>query len=222
MGSVLAKKFQNHTVQLINDNPIDGIHELISRNVWVDCVITSFNEKYFNSDTIEKELFNTAQHLKAVLSNDGTVYIKVAVSDISLVSCTFEKAGFKLKNILVVPMGTSVTCHSQKYVDENLEYFLFFTNICSPTLYMKPVQYNDKYDCHYSAVWSWFKGGTLIDIYRMIMKISTDHSQAVLDPFMNIGDVGKAAVLQDRNFIGIEPDRIIYDDTKRMLDELGE
>ncbi len=212
----------NHTIQLINSSCIEGIHELISRNVWVDCIITSFNEKYFNKESIKKDLFTLGQHLKAVLSDDGAMYFKVPVKYIPVVSYSLEKAGFNLKNILVVPIIKELPCHPQKYVDDNLEYFLFFTNICSPTLYMKPVQYGDKYDCHYSAVWSWFESDNIIDVYRMMIKISTDHSQVILDPFMNEGDIGKAAILQDRNFIGIEPDRVIFDNTKQMLDELGE
>jgi DNA modification methylase len=56
----------------------------------------------------------------------------------------------------------------------------------------------------------------------MMMKISTDHSQVVLDPFMDAGDVGEAAILQDRDFIGIEISRARFDDTERRLDDIGE
>ena len=56
----------------------------------------------------------------------------------------------------------------------------------------------------------------------MMMEISTDHSQVVLDPFMDAGDVGEAAILQDRDFIGIEISRARFDDTKARLDDLGE
>ena len=87
---------------------------------------------------------------------------------------------------------------------------------------MNPTTHSeDTCNCKYSANWDWFKG-TLIDAYRTMIKISTDHGQTILDPFMNFGDVGEAAILQDRHFIGIEVGRARLDDARRRLDDLGE
>lgn len=213
----------NHTVQLINANALEGIHQLIQRNTWVDSIITTFNMDYFYDDTVEETLKNVACHLKAILSSDGTIYIKIKVNQIPLVSRIFDLCGFKLVNILTIPIiGAKIPCHPKKYIDENLEYFLFFTHKEYPARYMNPVEHNeDTCNCKFSANWTWFNG-TLIDVYRMMMKISTNHSQVVLDPFMDSGDVGEAAILQDRSFIGIEISKARFDDTKRRLQELGE
>ena len=105
----------------------------------------------------------------------------------------------------------------------NLKYFLFFVHADSHPRYFNPVEHESMYcNCKFSANWDWFKGSTIIDAYRMMMEISTDHSQVVLDPFMDAGDVGEAAILQDRDFIGIEISRARFDDTKARLDDLGE
>ena len=118
---------------------------------------------------------------------------------------------------------TAYDYSTAKYIDEDLKYFLFFVHTDSHPRYFNPVEHESMYcNCKFSANWDWFKGSTIIDAYRMMMEISTDHSQVVLDPFMDAGDVGEAAILQDRDFIGIEISRARFDDTKARLDDLGE
>ena len=214
----------NHTVRLINANAIDGIQEVIGANQWVDCIITNFNMDYFYEDTLDETFNNVVCNMKAVLACDGSIYIGVKVSDIPFVSNVFKKCGFILKNILTIPLNNSKTpCRPTKYIDEDLKYFLFFVHADSHPRYFNPVEHESMYcNCKFSANWDWFKGSTIIDAYRMMMEISTDHSQVVLDPFMDAGDVGEAAILQDRDFIGIEISRARFDDTKARLDDLGE
>lgn len=213
----------NHTVQLINANAVDGICSLILKNIWVDSVITKFNMDYFYEDTVSDTLKNVAAHLKAILVSDGTIYVELEVKYIPLVSHIFEEAGFCLRNILTVSKTVEkVPCHPKKYIDENLTYILFFTHKEYPSRFMNPVEHNEKgCNCKFSANWSWFSG-TSIDMYREMMKISTNHGQSILDPFMDAGDVGVAAILQDRNFFGIEISKARFDDAKRRLQELGE
>ena len=213
----------SHTVQLINANAVEGMRELIDRNVWVDSVITTFNMDYFYENKLNETLTNVANHIKAVLATDGTVYIRLKVEQIPLVSYIFECCGFKLNNIITVKtIKEDACCRPTKYIDNDLEYFLFFTQKCGNPRYMNPVKHDsDTCNCNFSANWTWFEG-TLIDVYRMMMEISTDHSQIILDPFMDAGDVGEAAILQDRGFIGIEISKARFDDAERRLQELGE
>lgn len=214
----------NHTIRLINANAVDGMNQIIQANQWVDCIITNFNMDYFYEDQVNCTLKNVAQHMKAVLTSDGCIYIGIKVSDIPLVSHVFEKCGFTLKNIITIPLlGAEIPCRPTKYVDENLKYFLFFVHSDHHPRYFNPVEHESIYcNCKFSANWDWFEGATVIDAYRAMMEISTDHSQVVLDPFMDAGDVGEAAILQDRDFIGIEISRARFDDTERRLDDLGE
>lgn len=214
----------NHTVRLINANAVDGMQQIIDSNQWVDCIITNFNMDYFYEDSVRNTLKDVVHHMKAVLACDGSIYIGVKVSDIPFVSHIFEKCGFTLKNIITIPLlGAQIPCRPSKYVDENLKYFLFFIHSDHHPRYFNPIEHESPYcNCKFSANWDWFNGNTIIDAYRMMMEISTDHSQTVLDPFMDAGDVGEAAILQDRDFIGIEISRARFDDTERRLDDLGE
>lgn len=213
----------NHTIQLINANALDGIDELISANKWVDCILTKFDREYFYDDTIEETTIALADHFSAVLVSDGSVYVQVDLKDIPLVSYNFCNHGFKLQNILTVPVVAEVGCyHAKRYVDDNIIYFLFFTRSDSPARYFNPTD-NGKAGCmcHYPITWDWFKGD-IIAAYREMLKISTDHADVVLDPFMNYGDTGVATIDQDRHYIGIEISRARYEDAKRRLDENGE
>ena len=120
----------NHTVRLINANAVDGIQEVIGANQWVDCIITNFNMDYFYEDTLDETFNNVVCNMKAVLACDGSIYIGVKVSDMPFVSNVFEKCGFILKNILTIPLNNSKTpCRPTKYIDEDLKYFLFLTQI---------------------------------------------------------------------------------------------
>lgn len=213
----------NHTIQLINNNAANGLEELSTQNRKVDCVLTTFTMDYFYEDTVKEVLEGLGCQLKNILIGDGSIYIRLKIDYIPLVSYVFQKCGFNLKNILTIPiLGVKTPHHPKKYIDENLEYFLFFTHKDSSPRYLNPVKHNENAcSCKFSANWSWFEG-SLLDAYRMILKISTNHSDVVLDPFMDAGLVGEACILQDRNFIGIEISRARFDDTKRRLDELGE
>lgn len=209
-----------HTVRLINDNALDGMEQI---DTLVDCVLTVFNRDYFYDDTLEETLTNVACKMHHLLTGDGVVYIKVKVPDIPLISYVFTKCGFTLKNIITIPLlGGKVPCHPSKYIDDNIEYFLFFHKSDKCYRYLNPVEHDSNgCNCQFSANWSWFTG-SMSDVYRTILKISTRHSEVILDPFMDAGDIGEAAILQDRNFIGIEISRARFDDTKRRLEELGE
>lgn len=213
----------NHTVQLINANALDGIHTVIDRGINVDCIITRFNRDYFYEETIKDTLKDVAEHLCYVLIDDGTAYVEVSLKYVPLVLEVFNSAGFNLLNILTIPKECDKKpCHPKKYVDDDLNYVLFFSKQCCVPRYINPVMHNEKScNCQISANWSWFSGIN-IDAYREMMKISTDHGQTILDPFMDNGDVGVAAILQDRNFIGIEISKARFDDTQRRLAELGE
>lgn len=214
----------NHTIRLINANAVDGMQQVIQSNQWVDCIITNFNMDYFYEEDVKCTFKNVVCHMKAVLADNGCVYIGVKVSDIPFVTHVFEKCGFTLKNIITIPLlGAEIPCRPTKYVDENLKYFLFFVHADHNPRYFNPVDHESIYcNCKFSANWDWFKKDNIIDVYRMMMEISTDHSQVVLDPFMDAGDVGEAAILQDRDFIGIEISRARFDDTERRLDDIGE
>ena len=214
----------NHTVRLINANAVDGMQQIIDSNQLVDCIITNFNMDYFYEEDLKDTLQNVVQHMKAVLACNGSVYIGVKPSDIPVVSYIFEENGFTLRNIITIPLpGVQIPCHPTRYIDENLKYFLFFTHTEGNPRYFNPVEHESPYcQCEFSANWDSFKGSTIIDAYRMMMEISTNHSQAVLDPFMDAGDVGEAAILQDRDFFGIEISRARFDDAKARLDDLGE
>lgn len=213
----------NHTVQLINANALDGIHTVIDRGIKVDCIITRFNREYFYEETMRDTLKDVAKHLCCALIDDGTTYVELALKDISIVLDVFSSVGFNLLNILTIPKKyDKKPCHPKKYIDDDLNYALFFSKQCSVPRYINPIMNSeDKCSCQISANWSWFSG-TNIDSYREMMKISTDHGQIVLDPFMDNGDVGVAAILQDRNFIGIEISKARFDDAQRRLAELGE
>lgn len=215
----------NHTIRLINANAVDGMQEVINANQWVDCIITNFNMDYFYEDTLEDTFIDVVNHMKAVLVSDGTVYIKVTVSQIPFVTHTFTENGFVLKNVLMIPINVEkhCCCRSSKYNDRGIEYFLFFGHSDYKLRFLNPTEHDEKTcNCNYSVTWDWFGGTDLISVYRKMMELSTDHSQVILDPFMDAGDVGVAAILQDRDFIGIEISRARYDDTKARLDDIGE
>lgn len=211
----------NHTVRLINANAVDGIKEVIDDNKWVDSIITRFNMDYFYEDTLEETFDCVVKCMKAVLVSDGTVYIEVPLKYIPIVSYLFTKNCFVLQNIITIPANPVKCCHPKKYIDNN-KYILFFTHKEYPARYMNPVEHDENTCmCQFSSNWSWFEGSD-IDAYRMMMRISTDPHQVILDPFMNEGDIGVAAILQDREFIGIECGRARLDDTYMRLADLGE
>lgn len=217
----------NHTVQLINNNAVDGIREVIARNIWVDCIITKFDMGYFYEDTLEDTLAEVAQSMSAVLASDGTVYIQTAFKYIPLVSNIFEHNHLKLQNILLIPSQYLEHCKGtcgrmNCYDDNDVNYVLFFSQKCTSPRLLNPLNTDDKAcGCKIPSYWNWFSGSE-IAAYRNMMKISTDHGNTVLDPFMNYGDTGVAAIRQDRNYIGIEVSRARYEDAKRRLQELGE
>lgn len=210
----------NHTIQLINANAIDGIKEVLRSNKWVDSIITSFNEEYFYEDCVEKTLIDLANYMSAVLVGDGTLYIRTAPEHIGLLIKTMS-GPFNLLNILVIPKSVKPTCsgRSNYYNTSDVEYVLYFGQVCGSTRPLNNV--DNKCTCKQSAYWSEFSGST-IDLYRQLMKLSTNHSDVILDPFMDAGDVGEAAILQDRHFIGIEVGAARLADAKVRLDQLGE
>lgn len=217
----------NHTVQLINNNAVDGIKEVIARNIWIDCIITKFDMGYFYEDTFKDTLAEVAQNMSAVLASDGTIYIQTEFKYIPVISSVFENNYLKLQNILQIPSqylkGKNCVCGRMNcYYDNDVNYVLFFSQKCSSPRLLNPLNTDDKAcGCKISSYWNWFSGSE-IAAYRNMMKISTDHGNTVLDPFMNYGDTGVAAIRQDRNYIGIEVSAARYNDAKKRLQELGE
>ena len=213
----------NHTIQLYNYPAVQGMCDLINKNVWVDCIITEFRRKYFNEETIQEELACVANHMSAILASEGTVYIKVCLEDIPLVSEIFVNHCFRLKNLLTIKIPVEhPICRTNKYIDCGVNYVLFFGRADHNSSYFNATKYSPDKTCHYTSDWSWFTGETMIDAYRAMIAINTKHADTILDPFMYLGDVGVAAIQQDRHFIGIEENRICFDYAKKRLDELGE
>lgn len=213
----------NHTIKLLNYPAAQGICNLINQGIWVDCIITKFNRGYFTPETIESEFENVADHMSAVLTSEGSVYIHADLQDIQIVIKSMTGHGFIFKNLLTIDFPATTTARrTSRYEDCGTEYVLFFGRNDHPTKYFNLTTHNNEFSCHYTADWSWFTGESIVDAYRMMMKISSNHADTILDPFMALGDVGVAAVQQDRHFIGIEADRIKYDYAKQRIDETGE
>ena len=113
----------NHTIQLYNYPAVQGMCDLINKNVWVDCIITEFRRKYFNEKTIKEELACVADHMSAILASEGTVYIKVNLEDIPLVSEVFVNHCFRLKNLLTIKIPVEhLICRINKYIDCGVNY----------------------------------------------------------------------------------------------------
>lgn len=56
-----------------------------------------------------------------------------------------------------------------------------------------------------------------VALLQHIIKIASDEGDLVLDPFMGVGSTGKASLLLNRKFVGIEIDEVYYDAAKNRL-----
>lgn len=225
-----------HSVRIINNNYKDALSELIEKNVHADCVITRFNAKYLFEDEqyCEKDI-EILLNLLAACTYKGThLYMEVPFKDYELVKKGFENSYYQLKNTLILPADLSKLknpCRMSSFIESDIRLVLFahngnFGKLINNTKW--DIQ-DEECSCQccqnasqYLSNWGLWFHGTVAQSYEVMMHLSTDHGDTVLDPFMAEGDIGSAAIIADRHYIGIEPQAYICKEVATRLDNQGE
>lgn len=223
----------NHTLRLLNGNYKEELEKLIENGIKADCVVTKLDTTKlpddYSADTFT-ELFN----LLSQCTWKGThLYMEVPDELLHLVKKGLIDSHYVLKNTLIVTTDAyfehdSCNCQRSKYITSGNKFILFACNtgLARPFQQVDPEQEPNCNNCcspyRYFSNWGlWYKKPER-DSWGMMMRISTKHSETILDPFMGEGDIGSIAISVDRHYIGIEPDGSVYRATATRLNNQGE
>lgn len=217
----------NHTIRLINDDYKNALADLILNHYEADVILTKLNKTYFANNEITTENMKELGVLfSGIMNNQSSIYTIVTSNLLGDVMVGFKEAGLTIRNVLTIPTINDYNCNymkNRKSYDENKTMYVVYAT--KGSCYFRTLNYTRLVDengsCVYPAMWSWFKG-TEIQAYENILKISSEHREEVFDPFMNVGDVGEAAINADRHYTGVEPDGAIFRFAKDRLDHVGE
>jgi hypothetical protein len=187
----------NHTVRLINKELHEAIAELKSEHVEPDCVITHINKDRFDGEITIDKIKDFGELMYDILVGQGHIYLFIDDDeDLGKVFVGMQEAGLNFKNILTIP------------IVEEMDDFTAYLNKKKICITMKVVDID-------SAYWAWFNG-TLLDSYRILMQLSTEHAEIILDPYLREGDIGEVAIKADRHYIGITNERNFFDIERRL------
>lgn len=217
----------NHTIRLINDDYRSAIAELVANHYEAKVILTKLNKTYFKDNIITTEEIKEFGELMAqVMNNLSSLYCVLPSNLLGEVLIGLKQAGLTIKNVLTIPVindycqGCNIK-NRTSYDENKTMYAVFATKGCGNRKLTYSTMIDPKGSCVYPACFTWFKGSD-IQAYETLLKISSDHRDEVLDPFMNTGDIGEAAINADRHFTGIEPDGGIFRAVSDRLDHVGE
>lgn len=214
----------NHSINLINDDYMSALLELNKKHYEPGLILVKLNPIYFNNKITEDDIKGLGGYLSELMNSRTSLYVITTVPNIAKVINGLEAVCLKINNVLTIPVIDDTQCKctlcNKKYYDEtNLRYVIFASKPCFNRVLTASKETNT---CVYSADWStWFKG-TEMQMYETLIKLSTEHREGVLDPFMNTGDIGEAAINSDRHYTGIEPNGLFYRTAIDRLDYVGE
>lgn len=229
-----------HTLKLLNEDYITGIHNLIHSNIEVDCVITKLNVDYVKQEDAEditaEDVTNFVNMLSCVARKGSHLYLELPHKEyLSVVKEGILNSNhYIFKNTLILPTDAIIEecshCPMARYIDSDVKFVIFACN-GHHARNLRDTSHNllkDK-DCmhcechkHYLSNWTaWFHKPE-IEAYRVMAKISAHPGEIILDPFMGNGDIGSMIYKSDRNYIGMEKDIELYREAVERLDEQGE
>jgi len=124
-----------------------------------------------------------------------------------------EKIGFDLHNLLVWKKNTT---NPNRWYMKNVEYTIFGRKGKAFSINMPGSQTCSDFDNPRDRIHPTQKP---VDMMEQYILNSTKPGDTVLDPFMGSGSVGIACLNTDRNFIGIEKDKVFFNSAKDRLDK---
>ena len=206
--------------KIYNEDCLETLNRMADNSV--DCVITDppyGTKTTFRDGWMVGERSNVMPlvlpELFRVLKDDGAFYCFTSFSKMSEWLLRFEQY-FKLHNLIIWDKERHSGCYSSNAWQYTWEGIFFGTkNSRQVRKYMPDV------------VKSNIKGKKKamekpVDILQKFIEASTDKGQIVLDPFMGTGSTIEAAILSERNYIGIEINKEYYEFSKnRILNSQG-
>ena len=218
----------NHSVELINSDYKTALNELVTKGTKVDCVIMNPVVGSILKGDLASNIEELAKLLVQVTYNNTHLFCVVHEKNITDILNGMTQGGYTLRDILTIPIvpenlpAVYCTLPNRRYFENKGTVQVLHMTVGSGSKLRVTDLVNGENSAIYPANWSsWFKG-TLIDAYKTMMEISTDHSDIVLDPFMFTGSIGVACIQQDRKYIGIEESGHFYRQAKLSLDIVGE
>ena len=206
--------------KIYNEDCLNALSKIPDNSI--DCVITDppyGTKTTFRDGWMVGERSNVMPlvlpELFRVLKDDGAFYCFTSFSKMSEWLLRFEQY-FKLHNLIIWDKERHSGCYSSNAWQYTWEGIFFGTkNSRQVRKYMPDV------------VKSNIKGKKKamekpVDILQKFIEASTDKGQIVLDPFMGTGSTIEAAILSERNYIGIEINKEYYEFSKnRILNSQG-
>ena len=200
-------------MKLYNDDCINVMQQMINDGVKVDLTVTS--PPYDNLRSYENEVLWDFDKFKEVANKlydvtvDGGVVIWVVNDQVKNGSETgssfrqalyFMEIGFRLHDTMIFQKANYIPLTHNRY-EQSFEYMFCFSK-------GKPKTFNPiKIPC---------KNAGKIESYGIERRSLLDKNQ-VFDPFMGSGTTGKMAVLNNRDFIGVELVKNYYDISVRRI-----
>lgn len=148
-----------------------------------------------------------------VLKQNTHCYIMINSRNLMKLQQEAEKVGFDFQNLLV---WKKQNCTPSQFYMQNAEFILllrkgkarYINNLGTKTVLDIPNIIGNKLHPTEKPV----------DLMRIMVENSTNENDVVLAPFMGSGSTGIASKITNRDFIGVEIDKIFFDTAKKRIE----
>ncbi len=231
--------------RLLNEDSYKYIDILLEQKLKVDHIITDppYNisqDNNFNTmknpragvdfgkwDRGEFDLYSWIPKYANLLNANGSMIIFCSYRYISYIidSLESESAGMVVKDVLVWQKSNPMPRNINRRYVQDMEFAVWAVKKKSKWVFNKP---EDKPYLRAMFTTSLVSGSEKLghptqkslQLMKDIVSIHTNPEEVILDPFMGSGSTGEAALLLNRNFMGIEKDKKYFDMARERLEKI--